>query len=122
MDAADGSTLIGLASNPTTASKDDNDTYTKLPAATLTDTSGDDWNYSGWENVTDSPGVVNPAATPVSVANVKGNKEIKYHYTLAKTTATLDLTPTPKIVNSGSTVSWTSKLTNSGATAMKDLK
>lgn len=122
VDVTDGTTLIGVTPNPNTVSVDDNDPYTKTPTVTLTDTSGDDWNYEGWENVTDAPGTVNPATTPVSIANVKGAKEIKYHYRLAKTTATLDLTPTPQIVGSGGTVNWTSRLTNTGSTALKDLK
>ncbi|WP_137664521.1 hypothetical protein [Enterococcus hulanensis] len=122
VDSSDGTTLLGVASNPASVNIDDNDTYTKIPVATLTDTSGDDWDYVGWENVTDASGVVNSSGTPVSIANVKGNKEIKYHYRLAKTTATLDLTPTPKIIANGGTVTWTSKLMNSGSTAMKDLK
>ncbi|MDU5333069.1 WxL domain-containing protein [Enterococcus sp.] len=122
VDVVDGTTLIGVIPNPNTVATDDNDTYTKTPAATLTDTSSDDWEYVGWENVTDAPGTVNLAATPVSIANIKGNKEIKYHYRLAKTTATLDLTPTPQIVASGGTVNWTSRLTNTGSTGLKDLK
>ncbi|EOH75712.1 WxL domain-containing protein [Enterococcus malodoratus] len=122
VDVSDGTTLIGVTPNPNTVSTDDNDTYTKTPTATLTDSSGDDWNYDGWENVTDALGTVNSAATPVSIANVKGNKEIKHHYRLAKTTATLDLTPNPQLVGNGGTVNWTSRLTNTGLTALKDLK
>ena len=121
VDVVDGTTLIGVSPNPNTVATDDNATYTKTPTATLTDTSGDDWEYVGWENVTDNPGIVNPTTVPVSITNVKGNKEIKYHYRLAKTTGTLDLTPTPQIVTSGSTVNWSSRLTNTGSTALKDL-
>lgn len=122
VDVSDGTTLIGVTPNPNTVFTNDNDTYTKTPTATLTDYSGDNWNYDGWENVTDAPGTVNSAVTPVSIANVKGNKEIKYHYRLAKTTATLDLTPNPQLVGNGGTVNWASRLTNTGLTALKDLK
>ncbi|MDT2663011.1 WxL domain-containing protein [Enterococcus hulanensis] len=121
VDIADGTTLLGVSPNPNSVTTDDADTYTKTPAASLTDTSGDEWEYAGWENVTDASGTVNPITTPVSIANVKGNKEIKYHYRLKKTTATLNLTPTPQVVGSGSTVSWSSRLTNTGLTALKDL-
>ncbi|MGM0340124.1 WxL domain-containing protein [Enterococcus sp. AZ007] len=121
VDVADGTTLLGITPNPNSVTTDDADTYTKTPAATLTDTTGDDWEYAGWENVTDASGTVNPITTPVSIANIKGNKEIKYHYRLKKTTATLNLTPTPQVVGSGNTVSWSSRLTNTGLTALKDL-
>ncbi|MBO0451329.1 WxL domain-containing protein [Candidatus Enterococcus murrayae] len=122
VDSADGTTLLGVSPNPNSVTTDDADTYTQTPASSLTDTSGDDWEYVGWENVTDAPGTVNLVTIPVSITNVKGNKEIKYHYRLKKTTATLDLTPTPQVVGSGNTVSWSTRLTNTGLTALKDLK
>lgn len=120
VDQADGSTLVPMAGNTKTNTVDDNDNFTGTAAATITDSSGEIWDYFGWENVTDDPGNVNPSPA-YAVNNVKGDKEIRYHYQARKTTATLDLKPTPQIVDSGDTVSWSSKLTNTGGSDLKDL-
>lgn len=94
-----------------------NSTFNGSPAATKTDSSSVDWEYVGWK--IGSGGAVNTA--PVTIASVTGNEDIYYIYKRSKTTATLDLTPTPKIVNNNSNVSWTSRLTNTGSAPLKDL-
>ncbi|MGM0113410.1 WxL domain-containing protein [Enterococcus sp. DIV0187] len=121
VDQADGSTLISVASNPKTTTMDDNDSLLFTPAASITDTSGNTWDYTGWENVTDAPGTINPTSTLVMLNNVKGNKEFRYRYAPRNTTASLDLNPTPQVTANGGTVSWTSRLTNTGASAMNNL-
>ena len=121
VDQADGSTLVPLAVNPKTNSVDDNDNFTGTASATITDTGGGVWDYAGWENVTDDPGNVNPSAA-YAVNNVKGGKEIRYHYKARNTTATLDLKPTPQVTDSGGTVNWSSRLTNTGSSALNNLK
>lgn len=85
---------------------------------TKTDSSGDLWEYVGWKYDTDSPNTVRTTAT---TGNISGDTTIQYIYRKSKTTATLDLTPTPKIVNNNSNVSWTSRLTNTGNAPLKDL-
>jgi len=121
VDQADGSTLVPMAVNQKTSTMDDNDNFTGTASATVTDTGGDVWDYVGWENVTDAPGMVNPSATS-AVNNVKGSKEIRYHYKARNTTATLDLKPTPQVTDSGGTVNWSSRLTNTGSSALNNLK
>ncbi|WP_137664920.1 hypothetical protein [Enterococcus hulanensis] len=121
VDHTDGTTLLQIPSNPNTSWKNDGDLLMYANPTSQTDTNGDVWDYVGWENVTDAPGIVNPTSTPISISSIKGPKELRYHYQTRKTTATLDLKPTPQIVDSGDTVSWSSKLTNTGASDLKDL-
>ncbi|MBO0457549.1 hypothetical protein JZO77_12490 [Enterococcus hulanensis] len=121
VDQADGSTLVPMAVNPKTSTMDDNDNFTGTASATITDTHGALWDFVGWENVTNAPGMVNPSAT-YAVNNVKGGKEIRYHYKARNTTATLDLKPTPQVTDSGGTVNWSSRLTNTGSSALNNLK
>ena len=94
-----------------------NDPFNGSPTATKTDSSGDDWEYVGWK--IGSGGTVN--TSPVTIPSVTGNEDIYYIYKRSKTTATLDLTPTPKIVNNNDSISWTSRLTNTGNAPLKDL-
>ena len=122
VDQADGSTLIPIANNPRGWSTYDNDNFTRSPSATLTDTNGVIWDYVGWENVTDAPGIVNPKITPITISNVKGPKEVRCHYQARSTTATLDLNPTPQVTDSGGTVNWSSRLINTGSSALNNLK
>lgn len=121
VDQADGSTLVPMTGNPKTSSIDDNDPFNSSPAATITDNNGGVWDYVGWENVTDAAGTINPAAS-YTISNIKGGKEIRYHYQARNTTATLDLTPNPKVVLSGGNVAWTSRLTNTGTSTLNNLK
>ncbi|MGG5370691.1 WxL domain-containing protein [Enterococcus sp. AZ196] len=121
VDQSDGSTLIPMTGNPKTGSIDDNDNFTGSATTPITDTSGGIWDYVGWENVTDAPGTVNSSPS-YAVTNVKGGKEVRYHYQARNTTATLDLTPTPQVVASGSSVSWSSRLTNTGTSTLNNLK
>ncbi|WP_221676444.1 WxL domain-containing protein [Enterococcus gilvus] len=121
VDQADGSTLVPLAVNPKTSTMDDNDNFTGTASATITDTHGALWDFVGWENVTDNPGNVNPSAA-YALNNVKGGKEIRYHYKARNTTATLDLKPIPQVTDSGGTVNWSSRLTNTGSSALNNLK
>lgn len=85
---------------------------------TKTDSMGDSWEYVGWKYDTDPAGTKRTTAT---TGNITGDTTIQYIYKLSKTTASLDLTPTPKIVNNNSNVSWTSRLTNTGNAPLKDL-
>ncbi|MBO0453687.1 WxL domain-containing protein [Candidatus Enterococcus murrayae] len=117
---SDGSTLVPMAGNPKTSTMDDNDNFTGTASATVTDTGGDVWDYVGWENVTDAPGTVNPSPS-YAVNNVKGAKEIRYHYQARSTTASLDLTPTPQIVANNGSVAWSSRLTNTGTSTLNNL-
>ncbi|MGL9748596.1 WxL domain-containing protein [Enterococcus sp. DIV0170] len=122
VDYSDGSTLIPMAGNPKTTAVDDNDPFNGLGIATITDSSGDIWDYIGWENVTDAVGTVVPAGTPLVISNIKGSKEIRYHYQARNTTATLDLNPTPQVTTSGGNVAWSSRLTNTGTSTLNNLK
>lgn len=120
VDADTPSSLINLMTNPDTSEKvGDNETFTSTPTAILTDKSGDDWDYVGWEDVTNDPGTVN--TTSVSVANIKSDTEINYHYRRKNTEATLDLSPDSQIITNGDTISWTSRLENTGSTKLKDM-
>lgn len=120
VDRSDGTTLVPMTGNPATNSIDDNDHFTGSATATITDSGGGIWDFIGWENVTDDPG--NVIASPAyAVNNIKGNKEIRYHYQARNTTATLDLTPTPQVVSSGSNVSWSSRLSNTGTSSLNNL-
>ena len=121
VDQADGTTLVSMTGNPKTSTIDDNDNFTGSASATITDSGGDTWDFVGWENVTDAPGTINPSSA-YAVNNVKGSKEIRYHYQPQNTTATLDLVPTPQITASGGSVSWNSKLTNTGTSTLNNLK
>lgn len=121
VDQADGTTLVPMVSNPKTSSVDDNEPFNGLATATITDTGGGIWDYIGWENVTDAAGTINPAAT-YTINNIKGGKEIRYHYRSRNTTATLDLKPTPQVAASGGAVSWSSRLTNTGTSTLNNLK
>lgn len=85
---------------------------------TKTDSMGDSWEYVGWKYNTDPVGTKRTTAT---TGNITGDTTIQYIYRATKTTASLDLTPTPKIVNNNSNVSWTSRLTNTGNAPLKDL-
>ena len=121
VDQADGSTLVPLSVNPKTSTIDDNDHFTGSATAVITDTHGGIWDFVGWENVTDAAGTVN-SAPAYAVNNIKGSKEIRYHYQARNTTATLDLNPTPQVVMSGGNVAWSSRLTNTGTSTLNNLK
>ena len=85
---------------------------------TKVDSSNNSWEYVGWKYNTDPAGT---KRTTTTTPPINGDTTIEYIYKLSKTTATLDLTPTPKIVNNNSNVSWTSRLTNTGNAPLKDL-
>jgi len=121
VDQADGSTLLNIIGNQKTSPIDDNDHFTGTATATITDNTSADWDFIGWENVTDAPGVINPAAS-YAVNNIKGDKEIRYHYQARNTSATLNLNPTPQVTGSGGSVNWSSRLTNTGTSALNNLK
>ncbi|MFQ7235913.1 MAG: hypothetical protein ACLRPU_13630, partial [Enterococcus hulanensis] len=121
VDQSDGSTLIPMTGNPKTSPIDDNDNFSGTASATITDTHGAIWDYVGWENVTDNAGIVNPSAS-YAVNTIKAAKEIRYHYQARNTTATLDLNPTPQVTASGGSVSWSSRLTNTGTSTLNNLK
>lgn len=94
-----------------------NSIFNGSPAAKKTDSSNVDWEYVGWKI-----GIYGGIKTyPVTIGSVTENKDVYYIYKSTKTTASLDLTPTPKIVNNNSNVSWTSRLTNTGNAPLKDL-
>lgn len=120
VDRSDGTTLVPMTGNPATNSIDDNDHFTGSATATITDSGGGIWDFIGWENVTDDPGNVIPSPA-YAVNNIKGNKEIRYHYQARNTTATLDLIPTPQVVDSGNSVAWASRVTNTGTSALNNL-
>ncbi|MBO1307874.1 WxL domain-containing protein [Enterococcus sp. 669A] len=105
--------LLELPSNPVISPIKDNETFTKEPPEVVTDLSGVKWAYSGWENVTVAPGQL--TKEPVAIAGVKSDTEIKYHYTRVDTTAALDVQPKSQIVKNGETVTWTARVTNTGA-------
>lgn len=121
VDQSDGSTLIPMTGNPKTSPIDDNDNFSGTASATITDTHGAIWDFVGWENVTDNAGIVNPSAS-YAVNTIKAAKEIRYHYQARNTTATLDLNPTPQVTASGGSVSWSSRLTNTGTSTLNNLK
>lgn len=83
-----------------------------------TDSSGNDWEYVGWKYNTDSAGT---KRTTPTTGTISGDTTIEYIYKLSKTTASLNLTPTPQIVDNNGTVSWTSRLENTGNAPLKDL-
>lgn len=83
-----------------------------------TDGGGKSWEYIGWKYNYESPGT---KRTTTTTNTINAHTSIDYIYRLSKTTASLDLTPTPKIVNNNSNVSWTSRLTNTGGAPLKDL-
>ncbi|MGM0168807.1 hypothetical protein IGI39_004562 [Enterococcus sp. AZ135] len=118
-------TLIALKpgsyifTNPRTRTVDDNTNFSASGIA-LVDPSSNIWDCVGWENVTDDPGVIN-STTGGLISNVKTDKEIKYYYSPRNAAATLDLTPNPKIISNGGGVSWTSRVTNTSSTALKDI-
>lgn len=85
---------------------------------TKIDSMGDSWEYVGWKYDTDPSGT---KKTTDKTGLILADVTIEYIYRLSKTTASLDLTPTPKIVNNNSNVSWTSRLTNTGNAPLKDL-
>lgn len=85
---------------------------------TKTDSSGDQWEYVGWKYNTDSAGT--KRTTPATGA-INGDTTIEYIYKLSKTTASLNLTPNPQIVDNNGTVSWASRLENTGNAPLKDL-
>ncbi|MDT2662531.1 WxL domain-containing protein [Enterococcus hulanensis] len=120
VDQADGTTLVPMTGNPKSNAVDDNDPFSGSPAATITDSGGGIWDYTGWENATDAAGTVNSAAS-FTINNIKGGKEIRYHYQARNTTANLDLNPTPQVVASGGTVAWSSRLTNTGTSTLNNL-
>lgn len=121
VDSSDGTTLVPMPSNPKTSAIDDNDNFNGTAPATIIDSTSAVWDYVGWENVTDAPGTMN-SSPAYAVNNIKGNKEIRYHYQARNTTATLDLTPSPQVVSSGGNVTWSSRLTNTGSSALNNLK
>lgn len=110
-------TSINSGAWNTTIPTPPNTAFNGSPAATKTDSFGTDWEYVGWK--IGSSGTVN--TSPVTIPSVIGNEDIYYIYQRSKTTATLDLTPTPKIVDNNDTVSWTSRLENTGGAPLKDL-
>jgi hypothetical protein len=118
-------TLIALKpgsysfTNPRTRTINDNANFSASGIG-LVDTSSNIWDCVGWENVTDAPGVINKTTSGV-IPNVKTDKEIKYYYSPRNASATFDLTPNPKIINNGGSVSWTSRVTNTSSTALKDI-
>ena len=122
VDRVDGTTLIPMStSNPDISLIDDSDSYgSPAPFPPITDASGNTWDWVGWENFTDAPGILN--STNMAINNIKGNKELRYHYQARNTTATLDLTPTPQVTGSGGSVSWSSRLTNTGTSTLNNLK
>ncbi|OJG75995.1 hypothetical protein RV10_GL004488 [Enterococcus pallens] len=120
VDVDDGTTLIDLTPNPKTSQINSNETFTSNPAATITDREGNEWEYIGWENVSDDPGNVQNQST-VSIPNLKADKEIKYHYKRLATTAALELNSDKQIVDNGGNVSWTARLTNTGTIALKNI-
>ena len=120
VDQADGTTLVPMTGNPKSNAVDDNDPFSGSPAATITDSGGGIWDYIGWENATDAAGTVNSAAS-FTINNIKGGKEIRYHYQARNTTANLDLNPTPQVVASGGIVAWSSRLTNTGTSTLNNL-
>ncbi|MBO0410584.1 WxL domain-containing protein [Enterococcus hulanensis] len=123
VDSTDGTTLIPMStSNPHSALIYDNGGF-GVPAGgfpAITDTSGAIWDCVGWENHTDAPGILNPTSTAIWM-NIKGDKEFRYHYQARNTTATLDLIPTPQVVDSGNSVAWASRVTNTGTSALNNL-
>lgn len=123
VDSTDGTTLIPMStSNPHSALIYDNGGF-GVPAGgfpAITDTSGAIWDCVGWENYTDAPGILNPTTTAIWM-NIKGDKEFRYHYQARNTTATLDLIPTPQVVDSGNSVAWASRVTNTGTSALNNL-
>ncbi|MBX8936952.1 WxL domain-containing protein [Enterococcus gilvus] len=123
VDSTDGTTLIPMStSNPHSALIYDNGGF-GVPAGgfpAITDTSGAIWDCVGWENYTDAPGILNPTSTAIWI-NIKGDKEFRYHYQARNTTATLDLIPTPQVVDSGNSVAWASRVTNTGTSALNNL-
>jgi hypothetical protein len=120
VDADTPSSLVNLTTNPDTSEKvGDNESFTSTPATILTDKNGDDWDYVGWEDVTNDSGTVH--TTPVNLANIKTDTEINYHYRRKNTEATLNLTPDAAIIANGGTISWTSRLENTGSTKLKDM-
>ncbi|MGG5317953.1 WxL domain-containing protein [Enterococcus sp. AZ072] len=119
VDEADGNTLISLNLNPATGTVDDNEVFTAAPDETIVDSTGKGWAYVGWENSTHDPGVVKTG--PVSITNVKENIEVKYHYRQQDTTAAMNLTPGSQIVQTGDTVYWTSKITNTGTSQLNNI-
>ncbi|BBM16634.1 hypothetical protein G15_0247 [Enterococcus avium] len=82
------------------------------------DTGGKTWEYVGWKYNTDPAGTKRTTAT---TGPIIGDTAIQYIYKLSKTTASLNLTPTPKIVANNGTVSWSSRLENTGGAPLKDL-
>lgn len=115
VDASDASINGGAWDKPNPIAN--NGTFNGSPAATKIDGAGDEWEYVGWKKGASGPVTNNP----VTVPNIVGNEDIYYIYQRAYTDATLDLKPTPQIIDSGDTVSWSSKLTNTGATDLKNL-
>lgn len=116
VDANSSNTLLNIPTNPDTTKKAETDgTYISTPTASITDNDGVSWEYTGWENVTDDPGTVHPATTPVSLTNIQDDIELKYHYTKKVTTATLSLSTDNEIVNNNSDVIWAAMLTNTGS-------
>lgn len=113
---ASGATINGGAWDNTSPIAN-NGTFNGSPAPTKIDGAGDEWEYVGWKKGV-SGTVTN---NPVTVPNIVGNEDIYYIYQRSYTDATLDLKPTPQIVDNGDTVSWSSKLTNTGATDLKNL-
>lgn len=85
---------------------------------TKTDSSGSTWEYVGWKYDTDSAGT---KRTTPTTNTINGNTSIEYIYKQTKTTASLDLTPNPQIVDNNGTISWTSRLANTGNAPLKDL-
>lgn len=120
VDATDGVTLVPKSGNISNTLRDDNSHFWGYPTATITDDNSGIWDFVGWENVTDTPGTINPSTTS-QILSIKGDKEIRYHYQARNTTATLDLNPTPKVINSGGNVSWSSRLTNTGSSTLNNL-
>lgn len=107
--------------NPSTSKNVEKGVPFTIPHAigdTKVDNGGEQWEYIGWKIASDPVGTVK---TSTVTGNISGDLSIEYIYRLSKTTASLDLTPTPKIVNNNSNVSWTSRLTNTGNAPLKDL-
>lgn len=85
---------------------------------TKIDSGGKAWEYIGWKYDTDPAGT---KRTSTTTGTISGDTTIEYIYKLAKTTASLNLNPTPQIVDNNDTVSWSSRLENTGSAPLKDL-
>ncbi|WP_270692713.1 WxL domain-containing protein [Enterococcus malodoratus] len=106
------------STTPLDIEKDSQFTIPHTIGDTKVDAGGKSWEYIGWKYNTDPAGT---KRTTPTTGNISGNVGIEYIYKLSKTTASLDLKPTPQIVDNNDTVSWSSRLENTGGAPLKDL-